>query len=484
MHVLRRMDVGLVVAAIALAGTAAFAADFKLISPPNGAPIVGPYSPGLLAGKFLYISGQGAKNAQGVLPATTAAQVRQVVENIRTIAESAGLSLDHVVYAQIYLTANIDFDEVRSVWLEHFRDGGPALAMLGIARTPGDTPVEINAIAVTDLAMKKAIRAAPGGSGAPPDTVIAGDRLFFSAVSGADALGNAPADPAAEAETALDRMGKVLAAAGLGLDHVVFVNPYLTGGMNAGAMNRVYAKHFKFGDTPARATIQVTRLPGGANLTFTGVAAMDLASRRSVRPKNMPPSPTASPCVFVSDTLYCSAKSAFIPGPNAGIYASTIETQVRQSIRNLLDGLEEAGMDLSNVAATNVYLDDMEEFAKMNRIYASYFKPPYPTRTTVQQVPPVERKANDREQWPTLEQISLIAVPARSSSTSRAAAGYSVLSAGLRWHAFPQLPRCCCWIGTGLRARPVPRYFRIGTSLPAESLAAPVSASHSRREAC
>jgi enamine deaminase RidA (YjgF/YER057c/UK114 family) len=235
--------------------------------------------------------------------------------------------------------------------------------------------------------------------------VIAGDRLFFS-----DCYGSSDSGAEAEAEGALTRMGKVLAAAGVGFDNVVFVNPYLSEGMPPDVMNRVYAKHFKFGDTPARATIHVNRLPNGAHLAFTGVAAMDLATRRSVRPKNMAPSPTASPCVFVADTFYCSAKSAFIPGPNLGIYASTVETQVRQSIRNLLDGLEEAGMDLSNVVATNVYLDDMDDFAKMNRVYASYFKQPFPTRTTIEQRPPVDRKANEKEQWPTLLQISLVAV--------------------------------------------------------------------------
>jgi enamine deaminase RidA (YjgF/YER057c/UK114 family) len=382
----------------------AVAADVRLISPP-GAQIVGPYSPGLLAGKLLYVSGQGAKDATGNLPPTIAAQVGQTYENLKGVVDAAGLTMDHLVYAQMYVAGSVDFEAARAAWLEHFRDGGPALAVLGIARTPGDTPVEINAVAVTDLSMKKPVRLPETPGTAAPDAVVAGDRLFFS-----DCYGSAESGGEAEAEGALTRMGKVLTAAGIGFDNVVFVNPYLTNGMPANVMNRAYAKHFKFGDTPARATIHISRLPKGVNLTFTGVAAMDLAARRSVRPKNMPPSPTASPCVFVAETLYCSAKSAFIPGPNLGIYASTVETQVRQSIRNLVDGLEEAGMDLSNVVATNVYLDDMEDFAKMNRIYASYFKQPFPTRTTIEQLAPVERKANDKEQWPTLEEISLVAV--------------------------------------------------------------------------
>ena len=112
-------------------------------------------------------------------------------------------------------------------------------------------------------------------------------------------------------------------------------------------MNKAYAGRFEFGNTPARATIQVAGLPSGANIEFTGVAVMDLAKRRAVRPKNMEPSPTASPCVFAGDTLFCSAKSGFIPGVNGGIYAGTVETQLRQTMRNLLDGLEEAGMNVS-----------------------------------------------------------------------------------------------------------------------------------------
>jgi 2-iminobutanoate/2-iminopropanoate deaminase len=145
-------------------------------------------------------------------------------------------------------------------------------------------------------------------------------------------------------------------------------------------------------------------------VTFTGIAVRDLSQRHAVRPKNMAPSPTASPCVFAGDTLFCSAKSGFIPGPNSGIYASTVETQLRQTMRNLLDGLEEAGMSFENVVATNVYLDNIDEFARMNKVYAQYFGATPPTRTTIQQVPSVERKANEKEVWPTLEQISLIAV--------------------------------------------------------------------------
>jgi enamine deaminase RidA (YjgF/YER057c/UK114 family) len=124
----------------------------------------------------------------------------------------------------------------------------------------------------------------------------------------------------------------------------------------------------------------------------------------------MDPSPTASPCVFAGDTLFCSAKSGFIPGVNGGIYAGAVETQLRQTMRNLLDGLEEAGMNFSNVVASNVYLDNLDEFAQMNAVYAEYFPSDPPARTTVQQLAPGKRQADAKGHWPTLEQISIIAV--------------------------------------------------------------------------
>lgn len=97
----------------------------------------------------------------------------------------------------------------------------------------------------------------------------------------------------------------------------------------------------------------------------------------------MSPSPTANPCVWGDDSYYCSAKSAFIPGPNLGVYLPTVDKQVRMTMRNLPDGLEETGLKFASVVAKDVYLDDIKDLAKMNRVYAQYFPEPKPTRTTV-----------------------------------------------------------------------------------------------------
>jgi enamine deaminase RidA (YjgF/YER057c/UK114 family) len=188
------------------------------------------------------------------------------------------------------------------------------------------------------------------------------------------------------------------------------VNPFLTSSIPSNVMNERYAKRFEFGNTPARATISVSALPEG-HIVYTGVAVRDLSKRKAIRPKNMAPSPTASPCVFAGDTLYCSAKSGFIPGPLSGVYAATVEHQLRQTMRNQLDNFEEAGLTFADVVAANVYLDSVDDFAKMNAIYTQYFTGPVkPARTTVQQVAPGKRDPDDKGSYPTLEQVSFVAV--------------------------------------------------------------------------
>jgi enamine deaminase RidA (YjgF/YER057c/UK114 family) len=323
---------------------------------------------------------------------------------------AAGLTMEHIVYSHVYLTDMANYDRMNQLWVESFPKSPPARAVLGVYRVPGDGLVEITVVAFKDLS-RRSVLAYPGYPGGPASPgVIAGEKVYLSGFLGLDSTGKVPDDPAAQVEAAFDQMKKTLAVAGLDFRHVVFVNPYPTQRV-MGVMNKIYASHFEFDNTPARATIQANSLPLGANIEFTGVAVRDLSKRRAVRPKNMVPSPTASPCVWGDDTFYCSAKSAFIPGPNQGIYASTVETQLRMTMRNLLDGMEEAGLKFQNVVATNVYLDDISDFPGMNRVYAQYFPSVRPTRTTVAQVPPLPNRGPERDDvYPTLEQISLIAV--------------------------------------------------------------------------
>jgi reactive intermediate/imine deaminase len=374
------------------------------------------YSPGVDAGDYVYVSGQGARRPDGSLPPTFEAQVRQALDNVKSVVEAAGLTMGHVVYTQVYLEDVSQFREMNQVFAEVFAKPPPARAVLGVAKLP-EPPVQISAVAVRNLEGRRAV-IPPGykSDDSASPAILTHDRLFVSAMPGSDpSTGKVPEDPATQVDFALDRMKAVLEAAGLDLRHMVFVNPYLTARFPVEVMNQHYASRFEFGNTPARATIEVSRLPGGAHIEYTGVAVRDLKQRRAVRPKNMPPSPTASPCVFAGETLYCSAKSGFIPGPHGGVYASTTAHQLRQTMRNLLDNLEEAGMNFDGVLATNVYLDDLSDLRAFDEVYVQYFGRVLPARTTIEQIAPEERTPDKQDHYPDFEQVSFIAIRSPSS---------------------------------------------------------------------
>jgi enamine deaminase RidA (YjgF/YER057c/UK114 family) len=383
----------------------------RAVAPPQSNPQSEFVSSAVDAGDYVYISAQDARGPDGILPSSFDAQVRQALDNIKAIVVAAGLTMDNVVYTQVYLMDVSKTQEVDRVFAQYFSKVRPARAVLGVAKLP-EPPIQINAVAVRDLAGRRPVFPAnyPRNDSFSPG-VLTHDLLFISGIPGVDpASGKAPDNPAAQVDLALDGMNAVVKAAGLELRHVVFVNPYLTKEIPARVMNERYARRFEFGNTPARATIEASGLPEGAHIEYTGVAVRDIRARKAVRPKNMPPSPTASPCVFAGETLYCSAKSGFIPGPHGGVYASSTPTQLRQTMRNLLDNLEEAGMDFSQVVSTTVYLDDLADTQEFDKVYAQYLGPVMPARTTLEQISPGNRKADEEGHYPDLEQVSLIAV--------------------------------------------------------------------------
>jgi enamine deaminase RidA (YjgF/YER057c/UK114 family) len=363
------------------------------------------------AGDYVYISGQSAQRPDGGTPSGFAEQARQALENVKAVVEASGLTMNNIVYVQIYLENVDNYPAFAEVFSKYFPGVPPAGAVLGVAKLP-HAAMQINAVAVRDLTGIKPV-ALPNYKWNEPFSpgMLTHDRLFISAMQGRDpATGTVPDDPAVQTDLALDGVKAVTEAAGLSLAHMVFVNPYLTLKISPRVMNEHYARRFEFGNTPARATIEVSALPGKAQIEYTGVAVRDLSQRRSIRPKNMPPSPTASPCVFAGETLYCSAKSGFIPGPHGGVYGASTAQQLRQTMRNQLDNLEEAEMDYSQVVSTTVYLDDLADSDAFNKVYAEYFSGTLPAQTLLQQLPSANRSADAQGHFPDLEQMSLIAI--------------------------------------------------------------------------
>ena len=89
-----------------------------------------------------------------------------------------------------------------------------------------------------------------------------------------------------------------------------------------------------------------------------------------------------SQAVEVGGFVYASGQLPIDPA--TGIFPEGgIKEQTKQSLLNVSAILEAAGLSLSNVVKTTVYLADMCDFADMNAVYSEFFKAPYPARSAV-----------------------------------------------------------------------------------------------------
>ena len=73
-----------------LLGTPLLGTQSGAVVPASGPAPVGPYSPGVIADGYLYVSGQGATAADGQMPATFEAQAQQALNNVKAVVEAAG----------------------------------------------------------------------------------------------------------------------------------------------------------------------------------------------------------------------------------------------------------------------------------------------------------------------------------------------------------------------------------------------------------
>ena len=99
---------------------------------------------------------------------------------------------------------------------------------------------------------------------------------------------------------------------------------------------------------------------------------------------NLAPEPVGaySQAVLSGDLLFSSQIAIF---PATGkLVENCIESQTKQTLENLKNILQEAGMTLGNVVKTTVFLTDMSNFVKVNQVYSTYFKDNPPARTTVE----------------------------------------------------------------------------------------------------
>ncbi len=90
-----------------------------------------------------------------------------------------------------------------------------------------------------------------------------------------------------------------------------------------------------------------------------------------------------SQAVRVGDMLFTSGQIALKPDGGEEVLAQGIEEQTKQVLSNLKSVIEAGGSSLDKVIKTTIFLANMEDFTKVNEIYASFFGEHKPARSTV-----------------------------------------------------------------------------------------------------
>ncbi|MBF1392118.1 MAG: RidA family protein [Prevotella histicola] len=89
-----------------------------------------------------------------------------------------------------------------------------------------------------------------------------------------------------------------------------------------------------------------------------------------------------SQAIEANGFIFASGQLPIDPSTNA-FAEGGVKEQTRQSLTNARNVLAAAGVDLSHVVKTTVFLSDMDNFAAMNEVYAEFFKEPYPARSAI-----------------------------------------------------------------------------------------------------
>jgi len=122
----------------------------EIVATDQGPKAIGPYSQGIKANGFVFLSGQIALDpqTQQIVQGDVARQTERVLENLKGIVEAAGSSMQRVVKTTVFLADINDFAAMNEVYARYFSAHPPARSTVEVARLPRDARVEIDLIAL------------------------------------------------------------------------------------------------------------------------------------------------------------------------------------------------------------------------------------------------------------------------------------------------------------------------------------------------
>ena len=186
----------------------------------------------------------------------------------------------------------------------------------------------------------------------------------------------------AQTRQVLVNIGAALDAAGLGFEHVVSTNVYLSDIRHLGAADEVYREYFPK-DFPARTVLESMLMGPDFIVEISAIAVNDLAEKEVIQPQGwQPPKPPLSHAVRAGDTLFLSAFEP-VDAKSGKLAAMTIREQTTQVMRNQEEALRAAGMGFGDLASSRIYLASTADYQGLNEAYKPFVKAVPPARATV-----------------------------------------------------------------------------------------------------
>ena len=339
---------------------------------------IGPYSPAVVAGGLVYVSGMLGTGADGQLVGPdVASQTKRILDRLKEVLEASGSSLAQTVSVSVFLKNPGDFEALNTTYREYFKESPPTRTTV-VTDLLNGALVEISAIALPNGAAREAL--IPAGwmkSPRPYSYIIRTDDLVF--LSGLISRKPAddtfvPGDIAAQSKTILDNATALLKTAGVGLDQVVQSRVFITDETLFNGMNDAYRTYFPK-DPPARATA-VSQLLGADYLVEMTMVA--------TRGKKEVIGPVVSPSIPLS-TAIRAGNRIFLSGVlgNTDANVGDVTAQTKEVLTRINRTLTLAGLTFGDVADSTVYLTDLSHFGAMNDVYRQSFTREPPARATI-----------------------------------------------------------------------------------------------------
>jgi 2-iminobutanoate/2-iminopropanoate deaminase len=356
----------------------------QFVRPPAGQ--TPPYSPAIRVGNIVYVSGMLPTDAKGQVVGTEIrAQTKQVFENIRAALQQAGSSLDQTVNAVVMLQNPADFPALDEVYRTQFKGEPPARTTIMGQMVREGALLEIHVTAVANGVARKAIL--PPGWMKPTSPynygILAGDTLWLSGMVSRNGKDNTQVqgDVRAQTKVAMDNVGEVLKAAGMGYGDLVAGRVAFRDITKFNDVNEVYRSYWEK-DRPARISCQAAP-PGTYDVEITFVAIKGTDRREVIVPPAADGSPGTigpnfSPAIKVGNRLFVSGTTGTTDANKGDMKAQTAETLAR-----LGRSFKVAGFDYKDVVQVDVFITDVKKFNDMNEGYRPVFPTDPPVRATV-----------------------------------------------------------------------------------------------------